>query len=174
MTNRKGKVRTRPGSVNAAMTPLRPGRDPSGGTGNGTATTSCPHETQEQTCSYMKPCGLRRVSDLLLLTRPTAPQPPASCARARRAAVRTTSERKAQARARRRPRTPPSALPLPLGPSRRYLLSLRVQRRQPQAGAAPRVHEVTARQLEVQFRQILDTNLNIFPREKNKKKCNFD
>lgn len=96
MTNRKGKVRTRPGSVNAAMTPLRPGRDPSGGTGNGTATTSCPHETQEQARSYMKPCGLRRVSDLLLLTRPTAPQPPAPCARARRAAVRTASERKAQ------------------------------------------------------------------------------
>lgn len=96
MTKRKGKVRTRLGSVNAAMTPLRPGRDPSGGTGNGTATTSCPHETQEQARSYMEPCGLRRVSDLLLLTRPTAPQPPAPCARARRAAVRTASERKAQ------------------------------------------------------------------------------
>lgn len=55
-----------------------------------------------------------------------------------------------------------------LSPGRRYLLRLRVQRRQLQAGAAPRVHEVTARQLEVQFRQILDTNLNVFPKEKNK------
>lgn len=115
MTKRKGKVRTRPGSVNAAMTPLRPGRDPSGGTGNGTATTSCPHETQEQARSYMEPCGLRRVSDLLLLTRPTAPQPPAPCARARRAAVRTASERKAQleraAVPERRPPAPAPARP---------------------------------------------------------------